>query len=215
MTTAQPPQTSTSHSKSGRRFLVLAVVLIVLFGGLLTGGIYFYQRHAADTALREALAEVDQLDPGWRLQDIDANRAAIPDHENGALHARAVNRQLPRGWDLKVGFYTWDENLQAEVQLNAAQVKALRAELARAGAALAEARKMKDFERGRFFINYADDWISSSSPYQEVRLVAGVLDHDALLRSHEGDPDGALESCRAVLNPLTLPSPPRVGERAG
>ncbi|MCI0460357.1 MAG: hypothetical protein L0Z62_25675 [Gemmataceae bacterium] len=203
MTITQPPQQAAAPRRSGRRWLVLAVVLILLIGGLFAGGVDLHHRQAADSSLQEALNEADRFDPGWRLQDIQAKRAVIPDHENGALHVLRVVKQLPKGWgesELFMKLFQTDE-LPPEVQLTEPQIKVLRAELTRAGAALAEARKMKGFERGRLAITYGDDGSSTPPwPYHDLRAVASVLSHDAQMRSQDGDSDGALESCRAVLN---------------
>src|SRR5262249_6474860 len=48
---------------------------------------------------RDAVAEADRLDPGgWRLEDLEANRAAVPDDRNAALRVLAAQKLLPTGW---------------------------------------------------------------------------------------------------------------------
>jgi hypothetical protein len=181
--------------------LLLALAAVVLFGVLLTVFVSRHYEGDADADLQEALAEADRLDPGWRFEAIHAKRAKVPDAENGALHVETVAKQIPKGWAAAEDFSVLFEELAPESRLGEYQVKRLRQELAKAAAALAEARKLKDFPRGRFAVTYTDDWISTQFPtVQDARRVAGLLNHDALLRAEEGDADGALESCRATLN---------------
>src|SRR5262245_2024381 len=153
-----PPERKASPKSAGapwfppraRWRLLLALAAVVLLGGLLT---VFVSRHfeaAADADLQEAMAEADRLDPGWRLEDIQAKRAKVPDEQNGALHAQAVAKQVPKDWVTGEEFGRLFEELAPEARLNAQQLKLLRDELARAGGAVAEARKMKGLPRGRF-----------------------------------------------------------------
>jgi hypothetical protein len=187
-------------SARARWRLLLALGVIVLLGGLLTVLVSRRFDAAADADLQEAFAELDRLDPGWRFEDLQAKRARIPDAENGALHALAVARQVPKDWAAAEDFSMLFDELAPEPRLNEQQDRRLRQELARAAVAVAAARKMKDFPRGRFTIAYTEDWISTPQPYQDVRPVASVLEHDATRRAEDGDADGALESCRAILN---------------
>ena len=85
-----------------------------------------------------ALAETDRLDPGWRLEELEARRVKIPDKENSALHILAVKKLMPGNWGGDPQFNELFAQEVSEAQLNEAQVKALRAELGRAAAALAE-----------------------------------------------------------------------------
>src|SRR6266849_718197 len=51
-----------------------------------------------DRDLRQAIAEADRLDPGWRLEDLEAARAEVSDEENAALQVLAAKKLLPAGW---------------------------------------------------------------------------------------------------------------------
>src|SRR2546423_1684278 len=67
----------------GRWVRWLLVTLLLL---LMIGGVAFGVRHRlAVDRLAEATAEQDANHPGWRLDDIEAARADVPDDENGAL----------------------------------------------------------------------------------------------------------------------------------
>jgi hypothetical protein len=203
---------SSGRRKWVRRGLFLLLVLLVL-AGLLGYGYFSAHRH-----LQEALDRADRLDPGWRLFELDARRADVPDEENSAHLIMASQRALPRGWP------SWesgigaagagegeDRHLQALARgfaelsppaaLSAAQVAALRQELARAAKALAEAHKLAGTPRGRHPVAYRPDWVSTLYPtVQETRDVSRLLAYEALLRAQDGDLPGALNNCRAILN---------------
>jgi hypothetical protein len=187
-----------------------AVVLLLLVPVLLVVGGYLYFASAADRQLREAVAEAERLDPHWRLEEVEANRADVPDERNAAVWVRAAKRQVPAKWPVWEIPLPWEklaaleasfQSLEPQRQLSAEQTTALRNELERAAAAVADARKLADLPEGRYSVAYSPDWINYPRRHaQDAREVAHLLEYDALLRAQDGDADGALASCRAALN---------------
>lgn len=61
-----------------RRYLIWSAVLLqfVLLG---FGAWVLYNRHRVARAAAEAVAELERIDPGWRLKDLEAARDAIPE----------------------------------------------------------------------------------------------------------------------------------------
>src|SRR2546421_8755651 len=47
--------------------------------------------------LEAAIAEADRLDPGWRLEELEAKRDAPPDAENAALRVMSLAQKFPTG----------------------------------------------------------------------------------------------------------------------
>jgi len=100
-----------------------------------------------DRDLREAIAEADRLDPGWRLADLEAARADIPDAENAALQVLATKKLIPAGWfpgrsgmpDTLLEEHL--DGLPPFQRLDERQNKRLDAVLGKASAALPAARK--------------------------------------------------------------------------
>jgi hypothetical protein len=187
--------------------LMLALVL----------GVLGYRYWQARRHLERAFAQADGLDPSWRLFDLDAERASIPDEENAALLVVAAHRALPGRWpNWEAGFGglppeedrrlqklrdSFTDHLFPPRQLTAVQVKALRSELERAANALAEAHKLVGKLRGRHAITIRPDWISTLLPtIQDTRAVGHLLSYEAMLRAHDGDTPGALADCLAILN---------------
>ncbi len=127
--------------------LTLAVVYIV----------YAVRYYQITTRLNEAEAEMDRTDPGWRLQDIEAARAVVPDAENSALRVMAVNKLLPKPSDrwIKDDFAAELQRLRPEKRMTPEQFAHLRQCLAGVRPALEEARTLSDLSHGRFPLVYA------------------------------------------------------------
>jgi hypothetical protein len=153
--------------------------------------------------LQQTMEDLDRNDPGWRLDQIEANRKVVPVEENSARQIDAVQM---------LGMPLWTpaqekeldaavKDLSSEVRLPEKVVALLRDKLKKSAPALAEARKLAGMPNGRFPITYAADGISTRLPHvQRAREVADFLKHDAMLRGAEGDVDGALKSGRAIVN---------------
>jgi hypothetical protein len=194
----------------------------VLLLVLAVAGYCFYRVRGADLALAEALAEADRLDPNWRLKDLEARRAVIPEGENAAVQVIAVRKLMPDGWGAKTSAGDLFAGLPPAARLNPPQAKALRAELGRVRAALVEARKLKDLPRGRFPITFDRLFRSVHGESEAPKEVVNLLADDVLLGAEDQEPDRALDSCRAILNcgravgdePLAAPQQLRMACRA-
>jgi hypothetical protein len=124
--------------------------------------------------LLEVVSELDRTDLGWRLEQIEAKRKVIPDDQNGAVQIRKVVDLLTAAkWpDQKFNDRT-GKFPPPPRPLSADDVAFLRAELAQANAARAEARKMLDFSEGRIKIAWGRTGLDQPlQQQQEVRRVA-------------------------------------------
>jgi hypothetical protein len=207
-------QTAWRTRRTGRRIRVLLVLalLVVAF----VGGSIAYMVWTAEAGLLDAIAEADRNDPGWRLQDLESNRRQMPDEENIGLVVMAAKKAMPPGWPFWDYFtsqqledspaskqlqYSFN-NLKPQNQLSAEQIKALRDETKRADAAIQEAMKALNMSWGRFPITYGTGVgiIGTMLPHtQDTRNMAHLLGAAADLKAQEGDPDGALAACRAII----------------
>jgi hypothetical protein len=169
----------------------------------------------ASRELDDAFSEADRLDPGWRIEEIEANRKKVPDAQNSALFILALQPLVPPNWPFwwhrqppEAAGYTPEQIAELErdfserepvLQLTSFEAKALRQEIARAAKALAEARKVADMPWGRYPIQYAPDGISTALPHVGApRELAMMLNLDARLRCQDGDLEGALVACRGI-----------------
>src|SRR5579871_5805164 len=96
-TTSSPDSPTTPPGGHSR----LKVAGLVLLGVLaLVALVVFYRVRQTSDRLRLALEDMDRKDPGWRLEDIEAARAVVPDGQNSGLIVMEVSRQLPKNWPL-------------------------------------------------------------------------------------------------------------------
>jgi ABC-type transport system involved in multi-copper enzyme maturation permease subunit len=177
--------------------------LLFLSPVIMALGWYGYSHLAAEKSLEEMVASLNRSDPGWRLEEIEAARAVVPDEENSARVIREVKIHFPGDWDVGRGqkFYELFQDLAPEKQLNDKQVQELTEYFERLEPFLIVARRLIDMPRGRAPIHWTNDGISTLlTETQNTRTGATFLEYDAILRSQENDPDGALDSCRGILN---------------
>lgn len=160
---------------------------------------FFFERWLADNDLAAAIADVDQIDPGWRLADIEDNRRKVTDAENSASVIKAAHQALPPNWANKL----IDEINQVPppVSLNPAEEANLRAEVKFLKAALTKARQLVEYPTGRYPLNYTPDFLSTLIPdHQNAREVMKALCLDIRLLIQTGETEKAWLSGRALLN---------------
>ena len=197
-----PSETTPGLTRRGCKRLALAALTLLAAVVVATGVVL----HLANRALREAIAEADQLDPGWRFEDLERARAAVPDADNSAPVVMAAMARLPG--PVPAPPTAADPGLEqrlSQVPLPCRPprdlVEELRRETDRAAAALDLARDLADRPTGRHPITWSKDLIGTLLPHvQKTRDLARVLSLDARRRALDGDAFGALRSCTAVLN---------------
>ncbi len=164
------------------------------------GGRYYERHRQLAIVVQASLEALDRDDPGWRLQQIEAARAAVADRDNAALGVIIADDLLT----LK------DENFGPRQILQRQQpnerpwddeLKKLREELNQRQSAIDKARELADRPQGRFAIAYQRNFFQMPRPeIEQVNRVSSLLCDDALLRAADGDANSALRSCRAALN---------------
>ena len=180
------------------------MISMLMFLAAAVGGAYVYMSTVAGNSLRDAIAEADQLDPGWSILELQSKRQVIPDAENSVETLRNAKNLVPQQWPLwdhytsypgkeytreeLEGMYRGNWSVNRQHQLTPAQISALRKEMKRGKAMLAEIHKIADKSRGRCPITYtnAKDMISMLLPYaHDARFVANVLSYDILLKAQD------------------------------
>jgi hypothetical protein len=177
------------------RFWLLFLGLPLAIGGLAVVG-YVVSSHSG---LSAAVAEADQLDPGWRLAEIEAKRAVIPEAENGAaviawLKATPINGTPDNNAAQLLN------DLDPPRLLNDQQRDALKKFLDTYAPRLPIARSLRNTPRGRHPITWSANSFATLLPCQDNREAAHVLRHDVLDRCQAGDLDAAAASCVACLH---------------
>jgi hypothetical protein len=178
--------------------------MILAVAGFGMGGYVYF---ASEQELAGAIAEADRLDSGWRFDEIEAARANVPDAENSALLVAAAFAKMPAKWTAPSADDTPHiterlADLPPEQPLTLAQLQEARTELAKVAAALATARPIADYPRGRWSVRWQRHMlIATLVPHlEQPQLVVYMLVLDATVRCAEGGADGAMRSCQAALN---------------
>lgn len=188
----------------------LAAALLL---ALLAGVGWRAYRARDDECLRQALAELDRADPGWRLDALEARRAHVANKDNAALTVQAVARSIPSswsGWRPSAGGERHGipqktlleilADLGPETPLENWQAAELRAHLAQVSQARQEARKLASLSQGRFPIDWSLNRQKSLPHHKDVYSVTRLLELDAVLLAHYGAADQAMTSGQALLN---------------
>jgi hypothetical protein len=139
----------------------------------------------------------------------------VPDDENSALVVAEALEGLPDVWSpyrraapgqpnspsspLRESFDRMIATAE-NVRLDDATATALRDELKLENTSVQIARSVADFSRGRHKLELGPTPYDIPLPEtQASRTLARLLEADAAMRVHDGDIDGALDSCRAIL----------------
>src|SRR5262249_39756855 len=148
---------------------------------------YIATLRAADTTYRDAIAEADRLDPGWRLEEIVEKRQkdVVPEMEDASAIVLSVLNQLPDDWQSTdpnvrdehgpyrgIDLFEAVGTLAPNVKLSRELAAGLDDEMGELVPALGEARLLTELYRGRLPIKFADDFISTRlSDIQNSRKV--------------------------------------------
>ncbi len=174
-----------------------------------------YVGRMVDSRSAAAIIAADRDDPYWRLDDLLAHREQVPDDENSALVVNDVLSHLPATWpDSRppaggeasprgARVYEAFTRLGAtppSVNLDDHMAETLRGELKKYEQAVLLARSLANYNRGRHELEIGPTVLDTRlAQTQAARNVARLLAADAAMRAHDGDIDGALETCRAIL----------------
>jgi hypothetical protein len=195
-----------------RRWLVGVPLLLLLIGVSLTA---VCLESTGSQELADAMSAADRDDPYWRLDDLMAHRETVPDAENSALVLAKASALLRENWPPRApaasgtsttvsiataSAFEQLDTIDENIRLDDTIAGALRSELKVREAALAIARTVRDFGRGRHELVVGPTVIDTPLPEtQAARSVARLLEADAAMRANDDDLDGALDSCRAII----------------
>jgi hypothetical protein len=184
-----------------RRWLLGGFCSLILFVGV-TSAKELFARWQASTDLEKIIADLDRLDPRWRLEEIEADRRLVPPEKNSATIVLAANRLLPNGWQ------DWQAKIQDELKavsppfaLRQDQVDKLTEELQPLVAASRKARELKDYLQGRFHLQYSANYFDTPLLDQGcARRVAALLNLDVARLLHSQELLDAWQANEAMLN---------------
>lgn len=173
-----------------RVFLSAAIAFV---GGLSI--VSLYETVTAEHELKQALAEMDRLQPRWRFKDLEADLPKIPDAENAFLVVEKAVGLVPKIWDYPPEL---DFEWEPPNRLTSPEIlKILKKEIADRGPSLEIGRTLDADARGRGPWKFGKDGL----PYvdhQASRALANLLTFDVRGHLEAGDMTKAERSLRAM-----------------
>jgi ABC-type transport system involved in multi-copper enzyme maturation permease subunit len=157
-----------------------------------------------DRRLQAVEREIDRLDPGWRLMEMQARGPRIPDAENGAMAVERIVDVLSSDFGFIDRFgpgFIWNMVLATNPvdPFAPVDVSRVRASLTPLSDLRREARAVLNYARGRYPIEDAHS-VAQSPCKCDLEAFVYFVCQDAMLRIHDGDTPGALTDCRVILH---------------
>jgi len=169
---------------------------------LLLAGLYGYARLHYTSRLDRLLKELDETDPTWRWEKMQAALPALQPGEDSSELVLRLSRAFPSSWpDAKLDEKL--QNLQPNHKLDAPRLKALQQILAvpPVDRLREDARTLVRFPRGRIPVQMAENPIATLLPdHQNVRKLAALLRYDISERLASGQMEQVVTSLHAMLN---------------
>ncbi len=196
--TPHPPAPPAPRRSRKRWYLIGGFVLLVLAAPFVCS---FAISWWNDRQMEEIYREIEADDPNWRWHDLVAELPTSPAENNSSdqiLKIELLLKTTPFDTGPK-----WRDPKYRNARLAPDQVDVLQKSFDKLDPKIVpEARKLKDMSEGGIAIEDVEN------PFFQIKLdrvqasrgVMNVLNHDAMLRSQNGDHSGAIESCQALVN---------------
>jgi hypothetical protein len=176
--------------------LVVAVLILIVRWRIGESG--------ARKDLNAIIAELDETDPYWRLEDIEARRRNIPDDENTALVITQIEAGLRTA---QTGMAATSEKSPSEhaadtppdEMLDPHIQAQLRAELKRTAPEVKLALSLAKMKDGRFPLSIDSNGIGTRINSHAAREAVELLRTEMMVRLRDGDIEGACVAARAML----------------
>src|SRR5713226_3551033 len=198
--------TCTLWTRWKQRIRLVGMVAFIVAGVL--AGAHYHLLWSAEWDLRRAVREADQLDPSWRLQDLEARRDAIADPENSARKVTAVKMAMASRWpnlqrvsmgpgrsvlesDMEIDLGNQLGRLPPDMQLSPDVIQVFSGVMKYSARVLDRARDLVRYPQGRYAIEYPQNLRNLSPDSEQASIVANLLWADALLEAQKQKPDQA------------------------
>jgi ABC-type transport system involved in multi-copper enzyme maturation permease subunit len=157
---------------------------------------YAYLAFAAEREWRQAVAEADRVDPGWRWEELQARRAVVPPARDAAptvmiVHQAVISRSPGPP------FHRGDPPQRPDRRW----IARASAELTKVAPGLALAAPLDHLPGGCYPLALAVNPVTTPCPHLDaVALVSGWLQLDTFCQADKEDPDQALAAWLRLLN---------------
>ncbi len=163
--------------------------------------------NVSDPELEKIIAELDQKEPGWRIEELEAKRKVLTPEENSALVISESYKLLGNFeqrkplWEL--GKLPDIAAIKSSPQqlLTPPSINLIKTTLGAFQPSLDEAKKVAKLPEGRFEITYAPNIANTIlSPLDATGAITDLLIIDAFIQAQDGKSQQAMESTRAIFN---------------
>ena len=161
----------------------------------------------SDPELEKIIAELDQKEPGWRIEELEAKRKVLKPEENSALVISESYKLLGNQEQKKP---LWELGKLADIAaiksspqqlLTPPSINLIKTTLGTFQPSLDEAKKVAKLPEGRFEITYAPNIANTIlSPLDATGAITDLLTIDAFIQAQDGKSQQAMESTRAIFN---------------
>ena len=163
--------------------------------------------NVSDPELEKIIAELDQKEPGWRIEELEAKRKVLTPEENSALVISESYKLLGNFeqrkplWEL--GKLPDIAAIKSSPQqlLTPPSINLIKTTLGAFQPSLDEAKKVAKLPEGRFEITYAPNIANTIlSPLDATGAITDLLTIDAFIQAQDGKSQQAMESTQAIFN---------------
>lgn len=161
-----------------------------------------WTRRDGERALATAHARVEQSDPNWTWEKLNAARPRPPAGKNGADLIPRVKKHLPGDWTKEFGKDEWKPLLDPapNVRFSPRVIEHVRDELGRVPEAVALARGLRDCPFGYREITLLPNVLDTPlRDTQDTRAVVNLLRWSTVRAVEDGDRGAAVNDLRALL----------------
>jgi hypothetical protein len=161
----------------------------------------------SDPELEKIIAELDQKEPGWRIEELEAKRKVLKPEENSAL-VISESYKLLGNFEQRKPIYELQRNQEYQAiesspqqMLTPKYFNLIKTTFDGFQPSLVEARKVAKLPQGRFEINYSPNIIDTNIRcVDESGSISGLLFLDVWIQAQEGKSQQAMESTLAMFN---------------
>jgi hypothetical protein len=177
--------------------LIFAMLLVCIpFIGIF--GVHFYNRNRDTRLLANAIAETDQLDPGWRLDDILKGRENVPSDRNAALIVLQASALMPPKWSLPEELNDLAQ-VPPQYQLRPEAIAALEKAIKPLKPMAEKLRAAAPLATGQFVVQWDPSMIVPVPHVDHLRRMAIALQSSALLDAQYRRLEEACGNALAIL----------------
>lgn len=183
--------------------IVLSALMILLCGSVWMIANREWTRRQSEREWEGARAEIDQSDPDWTWERLNARRPRPPEGKNGATLIPQIKKLSAASWGKELAKEEWKPLLEVppNVRYTPAVVVQARRALAASGEAVKLARTLKDYPNGHRDIHLTADVLNTPlEDTQHTRYAADALRWDVVIALEDGDSGRAVDDLRAILN---------------